>query len=402
MSPKEYPMAIDYSDYEPTDRPRLHKHKKDATKYLFDVKVEGKRFRKTYKGLATHTDRDRLDKAYDAMREFIVTKTKELGLTVSISSTIDDYYKKLSESKYIKVDAEFCKEYRETHKKFIDKTDEEIESHINTSSGWSKRHRNEKDWFYEKHIKAVLGNKIIVDLKGSDFTRLNGTMKTLSTRSQKSAYEILVPIMKLAIEDDLISVSPIKASHIPKRNSLTEKKIINDAETKYRLTYKAINTVFAKNPHHRAIFLFGFHGRRMNEVLSMKWEDIDFTNARYIVRGENSKVNQDMQFKLPQDVTTALSEFRGNNGRVFTINHLEFLYDSIRKESGIQEFTFHWMRNLAVSALSSMGVEATHLSAMLGHTDAGTLRKYLSLQREQSTSATLSASQMLLEGGAKK
>jgi hypothetical protein len=43
-----------------------------------------------------------------------------------------------------------------------------------------------------------------------------------------------------------------------------------------------------------------------------------------------------------------------------------------------------------------MGVEVTHLSAMLGHTDSGTIRKYLSLQREASTAVTNEAAQRLL------
>jgi hypothetical protein len=54
------------------------------------------------------------------------------------------------------------------------------------------------------------------------------------------------------------------------------------------------------------------------------------------------------------------------------------------------------MRNLAVSALSSMGVEAIHLSAMLGHIDTNTVKQYLSLQREKSSEHTLEASQRLL------
>ena len=62
----------------------------------------------------------------------------------------------------------------------------------------------------------------------------------------------------------------------------------------------------------------------------------------------------------------------------------------------MDEFTFHWMRNLSVSALSAMGVEITHLSGMLGHTDGSTIRKYLSLQREASTTVTNKASAKLL------
>jgi site-specific recombinase XerD len=103
-------------------------------------------------------------------------------------------------------------------------------------------------------------------------------------------------------------------------------------------------------------------------------------------------------FTLPNDIAEALSHFRDSTGDVFTIKSVNTQYKKIRELTGVEEFTFHWMRNLAVSALSSMGIESTHLSAMLGHTDAGTLRRYLSLQREQSTSATLQASQILLGG----
>ncbi len=56
----------------------------------------------------------------------------------------------------------------------------------------------------------------------------------------------------------------------------------------------------------------------------------------------------------------------------------------IRDKSGIAEFSFHWMRNLLVSAASAEGVESIHLSAILGHTDGATVRKYLTLQNTAS------------------
>jgi len=55
------------------------------------------------------------------------------------------------------------------------------------------------------------------------------------------------------------------------------------------------------------------------------------------------------------------------------------------------------MRNLSVSALASMGADITHLSAMLGHYDASTIKKYLSLQRATSTRAMNEVSQKLLK-----
>ncbi len=226
--------------------------------------------------------------------------------------------------------------------------------------------------------------------------RFNDTISHLATRTQKMAYELLLPIFKTAIREGVISISPIEEDHVPVRNSSEEKKIVTNAVTKYKAVHKAIHKVYKDNPHHRAIFLFGFNGRRRNEVLNLQWEDIDFDNDSYIIRAESSKVNIDMSFELPDEVRDALLEFRGTKGRVFSVSNITQRYGDIRKECKIPEFTFHWMRNLAVSALSAHGVDITHLSAMLGHTDSETIKKYLSLQREDSTAVTNEASKRLL------
>ena len=251
--------------------------------------------------------------------------------------------------------------------------------------------------YYKTYIKPVLGSKRIKDVKPAMLTRFNRTIDHLATRTQKMAYELLIPIFNLAIEDEIIDRTPIKTEqHVPKRKQLEEKKVVNDAVNKYKTVYAAINKVYKNDPHHRAIFLLGFNGRRRNEVLSLKWEDIDFENNKYTVRAKTSKVNMDMMFELPSDVKSALLEFQGERGNVFKVKNIVKQYPKIRKECGIPEFTFHWMRNLAVSALSAKGVDATHLSAMLGHTDAGTIKKYLSLQRSDSTAVTNMVSQELL------
>ena len=92
-----------------------------------------------------------------------------------------------------------------------------------------------------------------------------------------------------------------------------------------------------------------------------------------------------MEFTLPGDVAEALSHFRATKGCVFNVKSLDVHHQKIRDYTGIPEFSFHWMRNLCVSALAGMGASITDLSAMLGHTDGATIRKYLSLQRGSST-----------------
>lgn len=355
-------MAIVSSDYSKTKHKGLRIHK-DGVSFLFDIRIEGKRFRKIWNSNPVHSKADRLKTAYLALENYRQEAEHSIGITADINATINDYWEILI-----------------GRKKQI------------WSNGWMASNKN----FYSRYLKNTIGKKHIKDIRPSDLSQFNKSISHLSPRTQKHAYEILIPIFNLAVEDEVIFRSPVKKTHIPKRKQLEEKKIVTDAVDKYRAIHGAIHEVYKNDPMYRAMFLFGFFGRRKSEVTNLRWEDIDFINNRYLIRADTSKVNIDMTFELPKDVKDALLEFADNSGPVFSVHNIDRQYKKIRKASGIDEFTFHWMRNLSVSALSSMGVEITHLSAMLGHTDSGTIRKYLSLQREASTAVTNEASKRLL------
>ncbi len=368
-------MAIIASDYSKTKHTGIKLHK-DGITFLFDIRVNGKRYRKIWESNPSHNKADRLKTAYNALEQYRKDIEHQNNITADVDATVLDYWNKLKAVK-----------------------------------NWKPKHTKAYDNYYTKNL-SKLSNIKIRDIKPAHFTSLNASLSHLSTRSQVKAYEILKPLFELAVEDEVIIRSPIKKTHIPKRKQLEEKKVVTDAVTKYKAIHSAIHRIYGTtdiiklkdntelqcrdNPMYRAIFLFGFYGRRIGEVVRLQWEDIDFINNTYTVRGKTSKVNTDMTFQLPQDIKEALEHFRDNTGDVFNIKSVDRQYWKIRALTDIPEFTFHWMRNLSVSALSAMGVEVTHLSAMLGHTDSGTIRKYLSLQREASTAVTNEASQRLL------
>ncbi len=352
-------MAINTKDYSPTRHPGISIHK-NKTDYLLNINIDGKRYRRVFKANPIHPLADRLKTAYAArelLHEEILHKN---SITADADATINDYW-----------------------------------VNIKKLSTWDKRTIKVYDYFYMKHMVKISKLKVR-SVKPVHLTGLNASMSELKTSTKSKAYEILRKIFDQAIEDEVISSSPIKRSHIPKRSSAEEKKVIIGAEDKYRRVYEAINSLFKDNPHHRAAFLFGFHGRRLQEVLKLEWTDIDFETMTYIIRSEHSKVKTDMSFTLPADVAAALYEFRTTKGGVFNVSRLDRHYKHIRSYTGIPEYSFHWMRNLSVSALAAMGADITHLSAMLGHTDGSTIKKYLSLQRETSTKKMEDLSKKLL------
>ncbi len=391
-------MAIDKKAFTKTRYQNIKIHK-DGIKFWFDFTINKKRYNRLWSSNKNHTKPDKLRSAVKQLEVYRNEVEHQNGIEADIDATIDHYWETLLKDKS-----------KDTHK------DEKTGKIKKVKPKWSKNWISNNTNFYDKYIRDTLGSKKIREIKPAMISGFNRTISHLAPRTRKTAYELLNPIFNLAIEDEIIVHSPIKKNHKPVRKQAQEKKVVNDAKVKYYAVYSAIYQIFNTDveiyciadktaipcnidPHYRALFLFGFHGRRKTETLELLWEDINFDNNSYMIPKEISKANVDMTFTLPADVKGALLEFREPTGRIFSVRHIERHYRKIRKITGIEEFTFHWMRNLSVSALASMGVSITDLSAQLGHTDDATIRKYLSLQREESTARTNEASQKLLSQG---
>lgn len=361
-------MAISLQDYTTTKHKGLLIHKTDPNKFLFNFRLNGKATRQVFNANPAHTKADKLKTAYIKLEELKGVKVRVASSGADLNSTIDDYFDRLQT---------MTERNEETQKSY-------------------KRH-------YDRYIRPTIGKMKLASVTPSHISTITALTKHLANSTRQKSIAILVPIFKLAIDEELIQFSPIKRIHKVKRKQLEEKRVVSDAETKYRQVYKAINEVFADNHKIKALFLFGFHGRRKTETLQLKWSDIDFVNDSYTIRAANSKVNTDMSFKLPLDVKDALLKCERFSAYIFASNRdpskpISEIREHVEKirEATVPEYNFHWMRNLSVSALSSMGVESIHLSAMLGHTDTATVKQYLSLQRESSSVHTLDASKRLL------
>lgn len=382
-------MAINYSEFSPCklrgkeiEHLRIHKSK---SKYLFDFRHNGNRYRKVYIPPTNDTLSNNTDRAKEALLRFKNEKMNTIKSNPTVNEVYVDFYNALTAS---------------------------------------DKHKMNIRGIYANRIKPIIGSKKIKAIRATHISAIleksykldrltrepildkSGKKIPSGLRVKKAIHEVLTSIFTRALQDEIINELPIKAHHNIKRDYGSEKKIVSDAEIKYRAVHRAIHELFKDDPKHRALFLLGFYGRRRNEVLTLKWSDISENDNTYIIRAENSKVNKDMKFTLPDDVAKALNELRPKRDSeyIFSSNvkpsvpltNITHYSKKIKELTNINEFSFHYMRNLSVSALSAMGVDTTHLSALLGHTDAATLKKYLSLQREHSSEVALNASKQLL------
>ncbi len=128
-----------------------------------------------------------------------------------------------------------------------------------------------------------------------------------------------------------------------------------------------------------------FTGMRLNEVLSLTWDDIDF--GKGIIHVFQSKSGKAFDVPLSDCLRTALEAYRTHpaGSGVFedreitkkVVNEYSKHVSDLFKGMGIHGFTFHNLRHTFASIMQSdLGIGAVTVMGMTGHSSLGMLQKY--------------------------
>lgn len=210
-------------------------------------------------------------------------------------------------------------------------------------------------------------------------------------------HKTLLVFFRWCMKQGYMEKNPILDIEIPKMEKrlpikLTKQTALKLMEIVYNYPYEY---KFLRYRNHAIFSTFIFTGLRKQELLNLKFTDVDIENLTVFVR--QGKGNKDrvvpMSYTLAQTLKRYkderkrlnktnpefFSSLRGNIG--FTDNGLKKLVDQVRKSSGIF-FTVHKLRHTFATLMLEGGCDIYSLSKMMGHSAITTTTIYLSASAE--------------------
>lgn len=202
--------------------------------------------------------------------------------------------------------------------------------------------------------------------------------KTLSKRTVNVRVNALKSLLKFAKMENKIEKNPageiVELSHHYKTKALLEtsqiENIINTAESFCPRSGKQFSD-FVK--------LCCYSGGRMNEILSLTWDKVNFNTNMLEIFGKGSKTrfvhfNPKLESHLKdmharKTTSNWLFPSQRSESRITTFKKT---LTKIREKTGL-EFSNHSFRHYFASMAVMAGIDFMTISRMLGHSDGGTL-----------------------------
>ena len=249
----------------------------------------------------------------------------------------------------------------------------------------SPKHYQVTKYCFNAEIRTVIG-----DLKANSVTtkKIQYIINTIldngkAPRTAKTIKDILSPIFEYGIKNNYCECNPAKDAEIPKFDNQIYFTI--ESENAKKLYDIIVNYPI---PVIRGIFIFLLHGRRKNEVLKLRWENIDFSQKLYSLKGSQNKSKKNLTFPLSDLQIGVLEELEvRKSGYIFLkddgnpYQDTRYHWEKIKSALGI-EIRLHDLRHLIGFIAVNEGVPLAAISKTLGHSNMQITERYSNVRIE--------------------
>lgn len=245
----------------------------------------------------------------------------------------------------------------------------------------SEKYLNEIRYFVERWISPSIGQTEIKKITSPMLQKIINSMldQGKAPRTVDSVIDYCRPMFEYAIEHDYLSKNPAKKLNVPKYDN---KQYFEIEPDKARKLITAIIT--HPDPLYRTLFSFLIVGRRLNEVLSLRWEWIHFDAGYYEIPAATNKARRNETYPLLEILSDALKRmgaekeglvFKPTRGAAKRSNP-RHEWGKLLKTAGIEKMRIHDTRHLIGYTAANAGMNLYAIGKALGHSEASTTARY--------------------------
>lgn len=235
---------------------------------------------------------------------------------------------------------------------------------------------------YKKWIQGPIGERKIDKITTKDIQSIiNHMLKMeMAPRTAQSIKQILRPIFKFAIDNFLCTDNPAIRVNIPSFDNTVDFEL---SDEKRKKLYEEIQKY--EIDKYRGIMLFLYFGRRLNEVLTLRWENVNFEHNIYVIEDKNNKIRKRQEYPLLEPLTIFLLNFstskygyifKGEKTPHITAHTFRSHWKKVIKRAGIEKMRIHDTRHLLGNYLVNKGESLENIGKVLGHSSTAVTKRY--------------------------
>lgn len=228
-----------------------------------------------------------------------------------------------------------------------------------------------------KHLKK-LEKKEIENINKDDIQKAINTM--LEKKKAPSTVRLTMAILRGIYKRENLIMPKVELPHIN-----NERKFNGNLED-----FKKIVEALKNYPHKEAnaIFKFSLIGRRVSEIVNLRYEDIDWKTKMIHIPANRSKNKKPIDFHLLPQLEFAINSMGKvkKEGKIFNLHRVTVLehFKRAMRSIGIHNMVLHDLRSALAQTALNEGTPIEQVSAMLGHTSTKITQKaYVAINKPE-------------------
>ncbi len=245
--------------------------------------------------------------------------------------------------------------------------------------------RKEDQRLWNQHILPHLGSLKVSSISRSDIAKLHNAYQHLPTTANR-IYSVLSKALNLA---ELWGYRPNHSNpclHVKKYKETKRERFLSQEEILRLMSSldeeeKSCQNIWAVY----AIRLLLITGCRLNEILTLKWEEVDYDNQ--CLRLSDSKTGKKLVYlsTIAVELLKTIPQIEGNvymicgERRGAHLVNLQKPWQRVRARANLGDVRIHDLRHTFASIAASNGLSLPIIGALLGHKQTQTTARYAHL-----------------------